>query len=69
MSNEDFAATVALNSEALAALLEQVKQLQQGQAVPPDDFVPGSSLFPDGVGEEVVPEAPAERSDSAEHRR
>jgi hypothetical protein len=65
MSNEDLAATVALNADALAALLEQVKQIQQAQSAPLDDFVPE----PLALGEEVVPEAPAELTDSAEHRR
>jgi hypothetical protein len=66
MSNEELAATVALNADALAALLEQVKQIQQAQsAAESDEFVPE----PLALSEEVVPEAPTELTDSAEHRR
>jgi hypothetical protein len=62
MKNEDLNATVALNPAALAALLAQVKQIQQGTQ---GDLAPE----PLALGEEVVPEAEREAADSAPQRR
>jgi hypothetical protein len=62
MKNEDLNATVALNPAALAALLEQVRQIQQGSQ--------GElAADPLALGEEVVPEAEREPADSAPQRR
>lgn len=58
MANKDLNATVALNAEALADLLQQVKQLQQGQANAPAAAVAAETAAENESETEKVEELP-----------